>query len=597
MADLLANMRTMCAVSWRADRRRSVAALATTALLPATRSLQALGFALMADAAARRSVRQAVVGAAVVAGLTGANRLLDWASVTVRMRLREHTILLLDQQVMAYVAGVPGLEHHERPEHQDRLGLIGWERWALNNPFMPIAWTVGSLVQMVTTLAVLARLSPLLLLLPAAAVPSLVAGLGVERLMESLRTEHAEGKRALALLFDLATLAPAGKEIRVFDLADELERRHRSVFEGMEDRELAVDLRTGLLAAAGWGCFALGYMAAVWLVVVRAVAGDLSVGAIVLTLSLGASVNLEVSELVENARWFTRTTEAFGRYRWLADYSDTARAAVAIVDPVPVPDCLRDGITFAGVSFAYPGTGAVVLADVDLHLPAGSIVAMVGENGAGKTTLTKLLLRFYEPSAGEVRVDGVGLQRFDLDAWRARLSGGFQDFAKLQLLARHSVGVGSMPRMDDDAAVVGALHRGAAGNLAAGLPHGLDTQLGREFDGGVDLSTGQWQKVALARAMMRDDPLVLILDEPTASLDAATEHALFERFADEARRAASRAGAVTILVSHRFSTVRMADLIVVIDGGRILETGTHDALLAQGGRYAELYGLQARGYR
>ena len=597
MGELLRNLRAMCAASWRADRVRSLAALVTTALVPVTRSAQAIGFAVMADAVLVHDRRQALVGAAVVAGVTGANRILDWGSVTVRMRLREHTILLLDQQVMRYVAGVPGLEHHERPEHQDRLGLIGWERWALNNPFMPIAWTVGSVVQMLTTLAVLGRLSPFLLLLPLAALPSLVTGLRVEGLLETLRKRHAEGKRTLALLFELATMAPAGKEIRVFDLAGELERRHRGAFDEMEARERAADLRAGLLSAAGWGCFAVGYMAAVSFVVVRAVAGDLSVGAIVLTLSLGASVNLQVSELVENARWFARTTEAFGRYRWLAEYAAQAKAAVTVADPVPVPGRLREGITFDGVGFTYPGTAAVVLDQVDLHLPAGSTVAIVGENGAGKTTLAKLLLRFYEPTAGEIRVDGIDIRRFDVDAWRARLSGGFQDFARLQLLARRSVGVGSLGRMDDEAAVLAALDRGAAGDLVAGLPCGLDTQLGREFDGGVDLSTGQWQKVALARAMMRDDPLALLLDEPTASLDAATEHALFERFAGEARRAAARAGAITILVSHRFSTVRMADLIVVVDGGRILESGSHATLMALGGRYAELYGLQARGYR
>ena len=513
------------------------------------------------------------------------------------MRLREHTILLLDQQVMSYVASVPGLEHHERPDHQDRLGMIWWERWALNNPFMPIAWTLGCAVQMLTTLGVLAALHPALLLLPIAAVPSLVAGLRVEQLMERVRTKHAEAKRELAMLFELATLAPAGKEIRVFDLAAELERRHREVFAEVDRAEQATDIRAGVLSAAGWGCFALGYMAAVWLVVVRAVAGDLSVGAVVLTLSLGGSVNLQVREMVENARWFTRTTQAVGRYRWLADYAAEAQAAAAVVDPAPVPDRLAAGITFRGVSFTYPGTDRAVLDAVDLHLRAGSTVAIVGENGAGKTTLAKLLLRFYEPTAGTLEVDGVDQRRLDLACWRARLAGGFQDFAKLQFAARTSVGVGALARMDDDPAVVAALDRAAAGDLVAALPRGLDTQLGREFDGGVDLSTGQWQKVAVGRAMMRDDPLVLILDEPTASLDAATEHALFERFAGQAKRAAARAGAVTVLVSHRFSTVRMADLIVVVHDGRVVETGSHDDLMAAGGRYAELYGLQARGYR
>ena len=234
------------------------------------------------------------------------------------------------------------------------------------------------------------------------------------------------------------------------------------------------------------------------------------------------------------------------------------------------------------MSFAYPGTDALVLDHVDLHLPAGSTVAIVGENGAGKTTLAKLLLRFYEPTAGALLVDGVDIRRFEVEAWRNRVSAGFQDFARLQFLAYESVGVGSLPDIDDANAVVIALDRAAAADLPARLPSGLATQLGREFDGGVDLSTGQWQKLAVARAMMRDDPLLVVLDEPTASLDAATEHALFERFAGQARAAAARTGAITLLVSHRFSTVRMADVILVIEGGRITERGSHDELMPPG---------------
>jgi len=597
MAELLRDMRAMCAVSWHADRARSAGSLVTTALVPVTRSMQAIGFGLVADGVLTGDDRRAATGALVIAGLTGPNRVLDWASITLRMRLREHTILLLDQQVMSHVVGTPGLEHHERKEHQDRLGLIGWERWALNNPFMPIAWTLGSVVQMLTTLAVLGSLHPLLLLLPFAGAPPLLIGLRVEAMWERVREEHAEAKRSLALLFELTTTAPAGKEIRVFDLAEELERRHRRTFETVDRRERAADLRAGLMAAAGWGCFAVGYMAAVALVVDRAVAGALSVGAVVVTLSLGAQVNRQVTELVDNARWFTRVTEAIGRYRWLADYSIQAHAALAPVDPAPVPERLVSGVTFDGVSFTYPGTDAPVLDDVHLHLPAGATVAIVGENGAGKTTLAKLLLRFYEPTEGAILVDGVDIRCFEVDAWRQRLSAGFQDFAQLQFLARESVGVGSLPYVDNAEAVAAALDRAAAGNLVAQLPAGLATQLGREFDGGVDLSTGQWQKVAVGRAMMRDEPLLLLLDEPTASLDSATEHALFERFAGQARRAAARSGAITFLVSHRFSTVRMADLILVIAGGRVAERGTHDDLMAADGRYAELYRLQARSYR
>jgi ATP-binding cassette subfamily B protein len=597
MAEFLRNLRAMVSVSWQADRLRSVAALVSTALIPVTRSLQAVGFALVAEGVVKENGGRAAAGALLVAGLTAGNRLLEWASVTVRMRLREHTVLLLDQRVMGYLAGAPGLEHHERPDCQDRLGLISGERWALNNPFMPIAWTLGSVVQMVTTLAVLGSLHPLLFLLPLAGVPPLLFGVGVERLRERVRTAHAEPARELALLFELATTAPAAKEVRVFGLGDELVRRHQARFRELEIRERATDVRVALLTAAGWACFAAGYMAGVALVVFRAAAGDLAVGDVVLALTLGAQVNHQVTDLVDNARWFTRTTHAVGRYRWLEQYTARMTAALAPADPLPVPERLARGITFEKVDFAYPGTEAPVLTGLDVHLPAGSTVAVVGENGAGKTTIAKLLQRFYEPTGGAIRVDGVDLRRFDVDEWRERLSAASQDFARLQFLARESVGVGSLGHLDDTAAVLAAMDRGAAIDLVPRLPAGLDTQLGRDFDGGVDLSTGQWQKVALARAMMRSVPLLLILDEPTASLDAATEHALFERFAFQAQEAAAQAGAVTILVSHRFSTVRMADLILVLDRGRVIERGSHDELMAARGRYAELYGLQARGYR
>jgi len=221
-------------------------------------------------------------------------------------------------------------------------------------------------------------------------------------------------------------------------------------------------------------------------------------------------------------------------------------------------------------------------------------VAIVGENGAGKTTLVKLLCRLYQPSAGRILVDGVELARMPVDEWRSRLAGAFQDFFKFEFSARHSVGVGDVPRLDDERAVVTAVARAGADEMVAALTAGLETQLGSTWPAGVEVSFGQWQKLALARAFMRDRPLLLVLDEPTAALDAETEHALFERYAAAANASDGR---ITILVSHRFSTVRMADLIVVLDGARVVEVGAHEDLVAKGGQYAELYGIQAAAYR
>ena len=202
----------------------------------------------------------------------------------------------------------------------------------------------------------------------------------------------------------------------------------------------------------------------------------------------------------------------------------------------------------------------------------------------------------YEPSSGSISVDGTPLARVPADAWRARLAGAFQDFFKFEFRARHSIGFGDVPRMDDEPAVTRAVERAGAADVIEKLPSGLDTQLGPTWPDGVDVSFGQWQKLALARGFMRERPLLLVLDEPTAALDAETEHALFERYAEAARHE-NQDGRITILVSHRFSTVRMAGLIIVLDGAKLVESGTHDELMAKGGQYSQLYGIQAAAYR
>jgi ATP-binding cassette subfamily B protein len=224
------------------------------------------------------------------------------------------------------------------------------------------------------------------------------------------------------------------------------------------------------------------------------------------------------------------------------------------------------------------------------------VVAIVGENGAGKSTLVKLLAKMYSPTRGRILVDSTDLARVVASDWRARLAGAFQDFFRFELRSRHAVGVGDLPRLDDEPAVRAAVDRAGAGDLVERLPAGLDTQLGPTWPDGVEVSFGQWQKLALARGFMRDGPLVLVLDEPTAALDADTEHALFERYAAAVRAGGNR-GRITLLVSHRFSTVRMADLIVVLDGSRVVEHGSHEALVARGGQYAQLYAIQAAAYR
>jgi ATP-binding cassette, subfamily B, bacterial len=339
-----------------------------------------------------------------------------------------------------------------------------------------------------------------------------------------------------------------------------------------------------------WSVFAAGYVGAVvfvssWL---RAEAG-----AVLLVLAAGSRLSYYVSATVGELG-FLRGFWADGsrRLAWLEDYA----ASVAASADVPAPSALRRGIRFDHVSFAYPGTSRVVLDDVTIELPAGSVVAIVGENGAGKTTMVKLLAKMYEPSRGAIYVDDAPLARIAADDWRSRLAGAFQDFFRFEFVARHTVGLGDVPRLDVEPAVVAAVDRAGAGDVVGKLKAGLDTQLGPTWPNGVEVSFGQWQKLALARGFMRDEPLVLVLDEPTAALDAETEHALFERYA-AAAHSHGHGGRITVLVSHRFSTVRMADLIVVLDGSRVVEVGTHDALMAKRGQYAELYGIQASAYR
>ncbi|MGH2872460.1 MAG: ATP-binding cassette domain-containing protein, partial [Solirubrobacteraceae bacterium] len=262
-----------------------------------------------------------------------------------------------------------------------------------------------------------------------------------------------------------------------------------------------------------------------------------------------------------------------------------------------VPSRLRDGLRLEGVVFAYPGSTGPVLGPIDLHLPAGRTIALVGENGAGKTTLVKLLCSMYRPTAGRITVDGVDLAAFDVEQWRERLSAAFQDFVRFQLRLSESVGVGDLPRIGDLDAIAAAIKQTGARELARRLPDGLGTWIGGHFTGGRELSGGEWQRLALARAGMRRSPLLVVLDEPTASLDPPTESELFERYAAAAGGDAVQLGTITVLASHRFSTVRSADEIVVLEGGRVREQGGHDELVARGGLYAELYELQARAYR
>jgi ATP-binding cassette subfamily B protein len=589
------NYRVLMSFSFGAAPREAILFLLCGAVMAAMPPVAALASKLIVDAALGHDLQRGLVAAGILAaaatlGLVNVLYYVDFLFTVV-----EKAGAAVDRRLMRLMAAIPGLEHHERPDYLNRLEALREDRRRLGWMTNATAGMLRVVVQLVATGILLARLNPILLLLPLTGFVSFYLG-GKARTMELEAFERTTPKDRLRKhLFETATSVGAAKEIRVFGLERYLMQRHHEVAsEIIAERDRAqwigalLRVLDGLVIAAGYA----GAVAFVW---IRTAQGQGTPGDVVLTIGLTAGMTDIVSTAVGYGTHFMQVLRAADRYVWLEDYARDAQDTSAVGSPVPA--AIREGIDLQGVSFAYPGTEREILRDVSLRLPAGSVVALVGENGAGKTTLVKLLSRMYVPTAGRISVDGIPLTDVPLHEWRARISTAFQDFMRFELLARESVGVGDLPRIDDLEVVSGAMARAGADAVVERLPHGLETQLGRSWDDGVDLSGGQWQKLALGRAMMRLAPLLLILDEPTASLDAQTEHQLFERYAEAAATWGRETGTITLLISHRFSTVRMADLILVMDGGSISEMGSHGELMERGGLYAELYELQARAYR
>ena len=596
MGDLRPALRLLWDALRRDDPRKAAAAVALDVVAGMGGSvLIGLWLKLMVDGVAAGDQRTVVLAALALAGSLALSGVLTvWSGMNFQ-DLHESSSLVLMQDVMRCAGDVPGIEHHERPEYADRLTLIRNQSRLLTNFVGAGGRGISLAGRICVTAVLLASVHPLLLVLPLLALPSVWTGARANRMVEAANEATAERVRQQDHLFELATRPAPAKEQRIFGLGEEVIRRHGEVWEEVTVAMARAKLRSGLVRALGWLAFAAGYVGAIVFAVALAADGTATPGDVLLVVALASDVSGQVSRAVGLAIESAGIYRAVQRMLWLRDYAAAARQPVG--DPAPVPKRLARGIELQSVGFRYPGTEVDVLSEVDLHLPAGSVVALVGENGAGKTTLVKLLSRCYEPTVGRVLVDGVDLRRLPVDEWRARLSAGFQDFARFEFVLRESVGVGLLELIGDVPAVEAALARGQAADLGAGLAEGLETQLGKQFTGGAELSEGQWQKVAIARALMDEAPLLLILDEPTSGLDATAEHALFERYAAAASEAAAHWGAVTVLISHRFSTVRLADLIVVLDGGRVVASGTHGQLMAGGGLYADLYTIQAAAYR
>jgi len=582
-------------LSFRVDPLLTITSLVVAAVAGSSTQLIAYAVSRLLAAVLHHDVHWAEQLALAVGVLGGAAVCSSLIKLDLRFRLEELTSQYIDEQLIELSSATPGLEMHERPEHIDRVELVRAERATLGSAAGAVVESTTTVMSIVTTAALLASVDLRLLLLPLFGLPAVASSAKARTWLQKAKEATAERKRLATHLLELGTTGPPAKELRVFGLKQALRDRHEAVSQEANAELDRVIMRAAVLTTGGWLVFAAGFVGAIALEADAAVRGHISPAALILVLTLAAQVATQVNAVFGIAGWLFETLASVGRYVRVLD--EWRQANAPLVDAAPVPDRLVSGIEFKNVGFRYPGTEADVLRGVDLHVPAGSTVAVVGDNGAGKTTLVKLLCGFYQPTDGAVLVDGVDLRRILVEAWRERLSGGFQDFAKFELVARQTVGVGLLSSIDDADAVTAALDRAASGDVVQVLADGLETQLGRSFEGGTELSGGQWQKLALGRSMMRSAPLVLLLDEPTAALDADTEHALFEHYAGAARAVAATSGGVTVLVSHRFSTVRMADLIVVVGDGAVVEAGTHEQLMARGGVYAELYELQARAYR
>jgi ATP-binding cassette subfamily B protein len=594
-SDSLAALGTVLAGSFRESKGLAVLGLL---LVPATAGLgavQALWIRSMADGAARHALGTTLTAALLLVATLGVGQAVELAGVTARIGLSERVGFAFDRRLARLTAGIPGLQHHESPAYQDRLHLFRERVLAMGGLLNWLLNLFEDLGGFLVTAVLLALVHPALLALPLVGLLALRLQVASRRISARAQDKTAADYRLAAQLTLLAAAPAAGKELRVSGVGPEIRRRQREA-RGRAD---------ALMGRAQWQVAAMGATAgllntlcllgAVGFVTSLAAEGAASLGAVLLAVLLAGRFVGHVAGLVATTGIVVDLLQSAERFRWLRSYAHRMRPAAPTAE---VPAALRQGISVDALTFRYPGTHARVLRDVSLRLPAGGVVALVGENGSGKSTLVKLLCRMYEPTQGRIRADGVELAALDPERWRNRLSAGFQDFVRFELLARQAVGVGDVPRIEDREAVADALGRAGAAGIPAELPNGLDTRLGRQWPEGVDLSGGQWQKLALGRALMRTRPLLLVLDEPTASLDAETEHALFEQLMEAAREAnGTGAGTITLLVSHRFSTVRAADLIVVLDGGAVAEVGDHRQLMARGGLYAGMYGMQARAYR
>jgi ATP-binding cassette subfamily B protein len=583
----IAEIRTLLAECLRHRPGRTWLLLILTPLRAVAPALTALGLQWIVDGVLSGS-RSLLIGGALCAAVAGAFALAGTRVVQVQAGLLGSEVgAIIGQQIMRWCATMPTTAHLEDTESLRRIEQIRGLGPRMITTGMSALEVVQSGLWLVITSVLLALVHPALLVLPLFAVPALLLTRTASRRTEAAMEETAERNRAEQHLFTMITEANSAKELRLGTSgahAAAIARRLRAERGTILGR---ATLAVGGLTLVGSLVFVAAFLGALFLTAQLALSGAVSPGALLLVATLGSQIRGQL-DLLTNA--ITRSARAFAmarQYLWLRDLYEASASGT-----LTPPDRLGDGITLSGVDFSYGGPP--VLHGIDLRLPAGATVALVGDHGSGKTTLVKLLCGFQRPTAGTITVDGAPLTEMDPAGWRERVTSAFQDFSRFPFLAREAVGVGDLPRMHE---IAEAAEKGGAAQVFARLPEGEETRLGKALGDGVELSGGQWQKIALSRAFMRSMPLLAVLDEPTAALDAASEYEVYQRYAEAAQEWQQATGGITLLVSHRFATIRMADLIVVLDGGRIIESGTHAELIDRAGRYAHLYDLQASAYQ
>jgi ATP-binding cassette, subfamily B, bacterial len=486
------------------------------------------------------------------------------------------------------------LEQFENADLYDKLERARRQTVGRIGLFTLLLATAQDAITLITLGAALAVYVPwLLVLLAVAVLPSLLGETHFASLGYSLLYSWTPERRQLDYLRYIGASDVSAKELKLFGLSDFLvgryDRLSQEFYEANKDLAIRRSFASTLLAAVGTLGYYGAYAVIIYLTVIghRGPAGLFTIG--VLTFLAGSF--RQSRDLTQ--RVLLSLSQVFEQSLYLDDlFSFLAVEPRILPKPgaPPVPNPIRQGFAFEGVGFRYPGAEQWAVRGLDFSLSAGERLALVGENGAGKTTLVKLLARLYDPTEGRILLDGVDLRDYDLHSLRRNVGVIFQDFVRYDFLLKENIAVGDIEGIGDEPRIEAAAERSLADTVAKRLAGQYDQMLGRRFEGGVDLSGGEWQKVALARAYMRDAQL-LILDEPTAALDARAEYEVFLRFSE------LTAGRMAVLISHRFSTVRMADRILVLQGGRMVAQGTHEALVAQKGLYAELFQLQAAGYR